>query len=331
MAKPGFWNDPDQARRTVEELKREKGRVGRVLELAAELDDLELLHELAEAEDDAGTEAEVLRDAQALVEQLDDLEFHLAMNDPHDPGGCYVSIHAGAGGTDAADWAQMLGRMYEKYCESKGWKVEEIDVVPAEEAGVRKLIIRVDGEYAHGYLRQEAGVHRLVRLSPFDANQRRQTSFASVDVAPDVEEVELEIDENDLKIDTYRAGGAGGQHVNKTDSAVRITHIPTGIVVQCQNERSQHKNKRAAMTLLKVRMYKHQEQARRKEQQAAYDQKGDNEFGYQIRSYVIHPYQMVKDLRSGHQTGNIEAVLEGDIDAFITAQMRSREPESGRK
>jgi peptide chain release factor 2 len=328
MAQPGFWDDSEAAQRTVKELKRHKGRIGPVVELAGLVEDLEVLLELAESEDDAEAAAEVERDAGVAEERLEQLEFRLAMGDPHDPLGCYLSVHAGAGGTDAADWAAMLARMYTRYADGKGWSVEEIDSIPAEEAGVRKAVYRVEGDYAFGYLKNEAGVHRLVRLSPFDANNRRQTSFASVDVVPDVEEEEIEVDEGDLKIDTYRAGGAGGQHVNKTDSAVRITHLPTGIVVQCQSERSQHKNRATAMTLLRLKLYRAREAERDRELQAKYSQKSDNEFGSQIRSYVLHPYQMVKDLRSGQQTSDTQGVLDGEIDAFVEAEMRRRRHEA---
>ncbi len=328
MSQPGFWDNSESAQKTVKELKRHKGRITPALELDQSVEDLTVLHELAEEVDDAETAAEVERDAGVLEAKLERLEFRLAMSDPNDVLACYLSVNAGAGGTDAADWAAMLARMYTRYSEDRGWKVEEVDSVPAEEAGVRKVTFKVEGEYAFGYLKNEAGVHRLVRLSPFDANNRRQTSFASVDVVPDVEEEDVHVDESDLKIDTYRAGGAGGQHVNKTDSAVRITHIPTGIVVQCQSERSQHKNRASAMTLLRLRMIQSKQDERDRELRAAYSQKSDNEFGSQIRSYVLHPYQMVKDLRSGHQTGDTQGVLDGEIEDFIEAEMRRRGPGS---
>jgi peptide chain release factor 2 len=299
-----------------------KGRVGPVATLAKTAGDAAELLELAEAEDDADTLAEVQREVEELEKELYDLEFKLAMSDPHDIFPCYLSVHAGAGGTDAADWASMLARMYSRYAERNGWKVELVDEVPAEEAGVRKATYKISGEWATGYLKNEIGVHRLVRLSPFDAANRRQTSFASVDVVPEIEEGEIDVNEKDLQIDTYRAGGAGGQHVNKTDSAVRITHIPTGIVVQCQSERSQHKNKKTAMALLTAKLYRAREIEREEELKKAYSAKGDIDFGYQIRSYVLHPYQMVKDLRTSHQTGNTQGVLDGDIQDFIEAHMR---------
>ena len=225
---------------------------------------------------------------------------------------------------DAADWASMLVRMYVRYAERSGWDVELVDEVPAEEAGVRKATYKISGEWATGYLKNEIGVHRLVRLSPFDAANRRQTSFASVDVVPEIEEGEIDVNEKDLQIDTYRAGGAGGQHVNKTDSAVRITHIPTGIVVQCQSERSQHKNRKTAMALLVAKLYRARELEREEELKKAYSAKGDIDFGYQIRSYVLHPYQMVKDLRTGEQTADTQGVLDGKIQTFIEAHMRTK-------
>jgi peptide chain release factor 2 len=246
------------------------------------------------------------------------------MSDPHDASGCYLSIHAGAGGTDACDWAAMLLRMYGRWIEAQGFKAEVLDEQPGEEAGLRSVTARVKGEYAYGYLRNEVGVHRLVRHSPFDQAHRRHTAFASVDVAPEVETREIEIDEKDLRVDTYRAGGAGGQHVNKTDSAVRITHIPTGIVVQCQNERSQHKNRRMALSLLQARLYREQEKEREAEVARQYGEKGEIAWGNQIRSYVLQPYTMCKDHRTGVETGSVQQVLDGSLDDLIEAEMRRR-------
>jgi len=322
MSEPGFWNDQNKAKRTVQQMKFLRGRVGPAAKLVSDGADLKELLELADMEDDADTLAEVERESVRIEGELDQLEFTLAMSDPHDAFACFLSAHAGAGGTDAADWAQMLSRMYVRYAERRGWKVELIDEVLAEEAGVRKVTYKITGEWATGYLKNEIGVHRLVRLSPFDAANRRQTSFASIDVVPVIEEGEIDINDKDLQIDTYRAGGAGGQHVNKTDSAVRITHVPSGIVVQCQSERSQHKNKKTAMAMLTAKLYRAREIERETELKQAYDAKGGIDFGYQIRSYVLHPYQMVKDLRTSHQTGNTQGVLDGDIHAFIEANMR---------
>jgi peptide chain release factor 2 len=326
MAAPTFWQDPPSAQKTIQELKFVSGRVKPALKLVADLGDARELLELAELEDDADTLVEVENDVTSLETALDELEFKLAMSDPHDALGCYLSIHAGEGGTDAADWASMLSRMYLRYAERQGWKSEEVDSIAAEEAGLRKATYKIQGEWACGYLKNEIGVHRLVRLSPFDAQQRRQTSFASIDVVPILEEGEIEVDERDVRMETFRAGGAGGQHVNKTDSAVRLTHVPTGIVVQCQSERSQHKNRRTAMRLLEAKLYRRRELEREEALREAYDAKGEIGFGYQIRSYVLHPYQMVKDLRTSHETGNTQRVLDGDIQDFVEANMRARKP-----
>lgn len=322
MSQASFWDDQAAAQKTVREVAAVKARIQPVVEADREAGDMADLLELAELEDDDEVLASIETEAAGLEQRLDALEFRLAMSDPHDPLPCFLSIHAGAGGTDAADWAEILSRMYVRYCERQGWEVEEVDRVNSEEAGIRKATFRVDGEYAFGYLKNEIGVHRLVRLSPFDAQNRRQTSFASVDVVPEIDEEDVEIEDKDLQIDTYRAGGAGGQHVNKTDSAVRITHVPTGIVVQCQSERSQHKNKRTAMQLLMAKLSRAKELEREEAVQKAYSAKGDIDFGYQIRSYVLHPYQMVKDLRTGHQTAQTQFVLDGDIQDFIEANMR---------
>lgn len=322
MSDASFWDDSASAQATVKEVNTLANRIKPVVAAAQEADDMADLLELAELEEDAEVLESIEADAAALATRLEGLEFRIAMSDPNDPLPCYLSVHAGAGGTDAADWAEMLARMYVRYSERQGWSVEEVDRVNSEEAGVRKATYKISGEYAFGYLKNEIGVHRLVRLSPFDAQNRRQTSFASVDVVPEVADEDVEIDDKDLQIDTYRAGGAGGQHVNKTDSAVRITHVPTGIVVQCQSERSQHKNKRTALQLLMAKLNRAKELEREEAVQKAYSAKGDIDFGYQIRSYVLHPYQMVKDLRTGHQTAQTQFVLDGDIQDFIEANMR---------
>ena len=245
------------------------------------------------------------------------------LSGPDDPCNAYLDVHAGAGGTESCDWTEMLLRMYLRWADRHGFKTETIDVIAGEEAGLRRATLHVIGRWAYGYLKAEIGVHRLVRISPFDANKRRHTSFAAVDVTPELpDEAEIEIKEDDLKVDTFRSGGAGGQHVNKTESAIRITHLPSGIIVQCQNDRSQHKNRRTAMKMLMAKLHAMQESKRQADISAAYDAKGEVSFGYQIRSYVLQPYQIVKDLRTEVETGNVEAVLDGDIDQFIEPYLK---------
>jgi peptide chain release factor 2 len=240
----------------------------------------------------------------------------------HDAGNAILSIHPGAGGTEAQDWAEILMRMYLRWCERKGYKVQLVDQQEGEGAGIKSVTFTVEGPYAYGYLRAEAGIHRLVRISPFDANARRHTSFASVFAYPDIEdEIEIEVDEADLRVDTYRSSGAGGQHVNKTDSAVRLTHLPTGIVVACQNERSQHKNRSMAMKILRAKLYELETEKQKEKMEVFTKTKKEIGFGSQIRSYVLHPYRMVKDHRTGHETGNTDAVLDGDLDPFIEAYL----------
>jgi len=286
-----------------------------------ELDDAGVFLELAlEGDDEALAEARAKLD---VGEQgVTALEMQQMLGGEHDAGDAIVSIHPGAGGTEAQDWAEMLMRMYLRWCERKGYKVQLVDRLEGEGAGIKSVTFTVEGEYAYGYLRAEAGVHRLVRISPFDANARRQTSFASVFVYPDIEDdIEIEVDEADLRVDTYRSSGAGGQHVNKTDSAVRLTHLPSGIVVACQNERSQHKNRSMAMKILKAKLYELEMEKQKEKMEVFTKTKKDIAFGSQIRSYVLHPYRMVKDLRTGHETGNTDAVLDGDLDKFIAAYL----------
>lgn len=280
---------------------------------------------LAEEEHDEQAEAEVVKDMESFTQKLDKFELRTLLGESHDHCSAYLSIYAGAGGTESCDWVSMLFRMYSRWVEKSGYTLSLIDVLPGEEAGTKRITALIKGDYVYGYLKSEIGVHRLVRISPFDANARRHTSFAAVDVLPEIEEEEeIEIDENELRVDTYRASGAGGQHVNKTSSAVRITHNPTGIVVQCQSERSQHQNRRMALSMLKAKMYQIKEKEREKELSAAYDEKGEIAWGHQIRSYVLQPYSLVKDLRTGKETGNTQAVLDGEIDEFMEAYLKWR-------
>ncbi len=265
----------------------------------------------------------------AFERELEETELQTLFTEADDSRNAILTIHPGAGGTESQDWAQMLLRMYLRYAERKGYKTEIIDHLPGEEAGLKSATVRVEGDYAFGNLSQESGVHRLVRISPFDANRRRHTSFAAVFVYPEIEEdIEVEINPEDLRIDTFRSSGRGGQHVNVTDSAVRITHLPTGIVVQCQNERSQHKNKATAMKVLKARLYEMEKKRKREKLEKLEDAKSEIAWGNQIRSYVLHPYRMIKDLRTDVEKGNVENVLDGDLDEFMRASLRSRKAES---
>ena len=325
MAAPGFWSDQEAAKKTVQALKGLKTVVDPAADLTRHLDDARVLADLAAEEKDASALAQVAADLADVEKRLDRLEFLSLLARPDDPKNCYFSIHAGAGGTESCDWAAILLRMYTRYIERAGWAQTIVDAVEGEEAGFRSVTLRVVGSYAYGHLSAETGVHRLVRISPFDSAGRRHTSFASVDVLPEIEDAgEVAIDEEDLRLDFYRAGGAGGQHVNKTSSAVRITHLPTGIVVQCQNERSQHQNRATAMEMLRARLKRLQEDQRDKEIAKLYDQKGEIAWGNQIRSYVLQPYTLVKDHRTDHETGKVQNVLDGDLDAFVEAELHRR-------
>ncbi|MDR0445046.1 MAG: peptide chain release factor 2, partial [Puniceicoccales bacterium] len=267
---------------------------------------------------------EIRRDITHLEKEIDILEIASFLNQPHDRCNAFMMIHAGAGGTESCDWADMLLRMYQRWCERRGFGIEIQEIQEGEGAGFSRVTLRIEGEYAYGYAKAERGVHRLVRISPFDANKRRHTSFCSVDVIAEIEDdIPLEIDEEDLRIDTYRSSGKGGQHVNKTESAIRITHIPTGIVVTCQNERSQFKNKALAMKNLRSRLYERKEDEKRSAMEKFYGEKGEMGWGYQIRSYVMQPYQMVKDLRTGVETSDVSGVMDGDIDGFIAAWLQA--------
>lgn len=288
--------------------------------LRRQLDDVRILIELGSEAEDEATLAEVRSLNDQVEEGIAKAEFGKMLSGPHDRNSCFFTITAGAGGTEAQDWAEMLQRMYLRYCEKRGWKTEITDSQPGDETGIKGVTFTVDGEYSYGYLKAEAGIHRLVRLSPFDNNARRHTSFASVFVFPEIDDdIEVKIADSDLRIDTYRSSGAGGQHVNVTDSAVRITHIPTGIVAACQSERSQHMNKATAMRVLRAKLYEKELEERAAKASELGGEKKDIGWGSQIRSYVLHPYRMVKDLRTGVETGNTDAVLDGDIEEFIVA------------
>lgn len=319
---PDFWNDTSKAEKVMNEIKALKNRFEPWKDLVAEIDDLEVLYQLASTENDESHAAEIegtLKELQKRFEKQNLLEL---MSGEVDQSSCFLTVHAGAGGTEACDWAKMLYRMYLRWAERRGYSIEEVDMLEAE-GGIKSATVKIDGDYAYGYLKGESGVHRLVRISPFDANARRHTSFASVYVFPVLDDsIEVEIRPEDLRIDTYRSGGAGGQHVNKTDSAVRLTHLPTGIVVACQNERSQIKNKATAMSMLKARLYEYYRAEKEKENERFAQEKKDISWGNQIRSYVFQPYTLVKDSRTKIEAGNIQAVMDGDIDVFIEEYLR---------
>jgi peptide chain release factor 2 len=318
-------NDPDRARKVNSELASVSADVKTVDELDRRLSDLETLHELAREENDSSFDGEIADGAARLRTDLGQLELRALFSGDHDERDAICEVHSGAGGTDAQDWTEMLLRMYSRWAQRKGFEVELDEVSEGQEAGITSATFIIKGRYAYGMLQAERGVHRLIRISPFDANARRQTAFASLDAVPAIEETEQpEIDVNDLRIDTYRSSGAGGQHVNVTDSAVRITHLPTGIVVSCQNERSQLQNRAKAMQILAARLAERQREERRKEMEALSGEKHDVAFGNQIRTYTLAPYQLVKDERTRHETGNVAAVLDGDLDEFIEAWLHWR-------
>ena len=330
MTRNDFWDRKEQAQETVNEVSVLKNLLEPFKRNVAQLDDFKVMAEFAEAEgDDSPFYKEADEHADKLFKGLDELEFLCFLSGKMDHNNAIVTIHAGAGGTEACDWCGMLFRMYTHWCDKRGFTYDIVDMQPGDEAGTKSVNFIVQGEFAYGYMKAEKGVHRLVRISPFDANKRRHTSFASVDVLPEInDDIVIDINENDLRIDTFRAPGAGGQHINRTDRAVRITHLPTGIVVTCQSERSQHKNKANAMRILKARLFDLEETKRRAEHAAESAAKGDNAFGNQIRSYVFQPYQMVKDLRTEEETSNISAVLDGDLDPFIIAWLKAGQPQS---
>lgn len=330
LTKPDLWSDPENARKVGREKSGIESELVLYDRIESGLDDVEVLLELADEADDEETRREAAARFAEIDSDLGDAELRQLLGGEYDASDAIVSINSGAGGTDACDWAEMLMRMYLRWAERRGFKAEVLDLQPAEEAGIRGATIGISGDYAYGYLNTEQGVHRLVRISPFDANARRQTSFASVTAVPEIDDdVDVEIDEADLRIDTYRASGAGGQHVNKTDSAVRITHLPTGVVVQCQNERSQHKNKATAMKVLRAQLFERSRREQEEKMAAIVGEKREIGFGSQIRSYTLHPQQRVKDHRTESEMGNADAVLDGDIDGFMRATLLKQSAERG--
>jgi peptide chain release factor 2 len=333
MANPDFWGDQTAAQKVITEANRLKVTVNPSKAFRAELDDLaamlELVDEMADGPDAESYQQEVLDTLARLQPKLDELELASFLSGPNDGCNALLTVHAGAGGTESCDWADMLFRMYSRWGEQAGFTVEVLDLSPGEEAGISGATIRISGPNAFGYAKAERGVHRLVRISPFDSASRRHTSFSSVDVIAELEDdADIVVDPSDLRTDVYRASGKGGQHVNKTESAVRLTHIPSGIVVTCQNDRSQIKNKASAMRTLKSRLYEKKEDEKRSEIEKFYGEKGDIAWGNQIRSYVFQPYQMIKDLRTGVESGNIQAVMDGALDPFIHAWLRAGGPTS---
>ncbi|MCL6548772.1 MAG: peptide chain release factor 2 [Alicyclobacillus sp.] len=323
MADPSFWDDPAAAQKIIAEAGSLRALVDRIKAIESAQEDLEVALELAAEEGDMELFREADRGAQEQRQRLDDFELQLMLAGPYDANNAILELHPGAGGTESQDWAQMLLRMYTRWAEDKGYKVELVDYLPGDEAGLKSATLMIKGHNAYGYLKAEKGVHRLVRISPFDASGRRHTSFASVDVIPEIDEtIDVEIKPEELKIDVFRSSGAGGQHVNTTDSAVRITHLPTGIVVTCQSERSQIQNRAVAMNLLRARLY---ELKRKEQERTLAELRGEQKeiaWGSQIRSYVFHPYSLVKDHRTGHEVGNVQAVMDGALDPFIDAYLR---------
>jgi len=322
---PDLWNDSAKAQEVMRERTRLDGGIKAIDRVEQGLsDNLELI-EMGEAEEDDEVVAEAENALTELKEWAAKQEIETLLSGEADANDCYLEIHAGAGGTEAQDWAEMLRRMYSRWADRRGYKVDMMEESPGEEAGIKSTTMKVSGHNAYGWLKTESGVHRLVRISPFDSSARRHTSFTSVGIYPVIDEnIDIEIEEKDVRVDTYRASGAGGQHVNKTDSAIRLTHTPTGIVVQCQNDRSQHKNRAQAWSMLKARLYELELQKREEEAQAQHEAKTDIGWGHQIRSYVLQPYQMIKDLRTNTETSNTQAVLDGDLDDFMAAALAQR-------
>ena len=325
MGAPDFWDNPDAAQKTAQAVTQLKEEVGIVHNLEQRLDDLEVMVELALEEPESGMEEELEAGLEAAKAEIEHLELGMLLNGEYDANNAILTLHAGAGGTESCDWCGMLYRMYTRYAQSKGFQITVLDYQDGDITGLKGITFEVTGDNAYGYFQSEKGVHRLVRISPFNSAGKRQTSFASCDVIPDIEDdIDIELNDDDLRIDTYRSSGAGGQHINKTSSAVRITHLPTGIVVQCQNERSQLFNKDKAMQMLKAKLYLLKKQEQEEKVSGIRGEVQDINFGSQIRSYILHPYNLVKDHRTGEETGNVSAVLDGELDPFINAYLKQR-------
>lgn len=322
MQEPGFWDDSKKAEEVTKKSKLIKDKIENYDKLKSQLDDIEILKDIME-EDDTESADEIIETIKSIEIEIEDYNMKTLLSGEYDKNNAIVTLHVGVGGTDANDWTEMLLRMYTRWCESKGYMVETVDLIAGDEAGIKSVTLKVTGEYAYGYLKAEKGIHRLVRISPYNANGKRQTSFASMEVLPELtKDQDITIRADDLKIDTYRSSGSGGQHINKTDSAVRITHIPTGIVVQCQNERSQFSNRDTAMEMLKSKLVELKERAHKEKIEDLTGELKDMGWGSQIRSYVFHPYNMVKDHRTNAETSNVNGVMDGDIDIFINAFLK---------